>query len=78
MKKNHCSLAIAKIINTTINPSRVSVIAVSFRLIGTIFSIFAREKLGYDISMVSADTGATIDTDLDTTFRKLSSCRNEL
>ena len=29
--------------------------------------------------MVSADAGAnTIDTDLDTTFRKLSSCRNEL
>ena len=54
-------------------------IAVCFRLIGTIFSIFAREKLGYDISMVSPDAGAnTIDTDLDTTFRKLSSCRNEL
>ena len=54
-------------------------IIVSFRLIGTIFSIFAREKLGYDVTMVSADTEAnTIDTDLDTTFRKLSSCRNEL
>ena len=54
-------------------------IAVSFRLVGTIFSIFAREKLGYDITMVKADTEAnTIDTDLDTTFRKLSSCTNEL
>ena len=54
-------------------------IIVSFRLIGTIFSIFAREKLGYDVTMVSAETEATtIDTDLDTTFRKLSSCRNEL
>ena len=54
-------------------------ITVSFRLVGTIFSIFAREKLGYDITMVNADTQAhTIDTDLDTTFRKLSSCTNEL
>ena len=54
-------------------------IAVSFRLVGTIFSIFAREKLGYDITMVKADTEAnTIDTDLDNTFRKLSSCTNEL
>ena len=51
----------------------------SYRLIGTIFSIFAREKLGYDISMINTDNEEhTIDTDLDTTFRKLSSCRNEL
>ena len=51
-----------------------------FRLIGTVFEIFAKEKLGYDISIINVDNqdNIVIDTNLDTTFQKLSSCRNEL
>ena len=53
------------------------------RLIGTIFSIFAREKLGYDVALVDINdvensNESFIDTDSDNVFRKLSSCKNEL
>ena len=53
------------------------------RLIGTIFSIFAGEKLGYDVALVDINDMENnnepfIDTDSDNVFRKLSSCKNEL
>ena len=47
----------------------------------TIFSIFARERLGYSVSLVTVAGGAeehSTDTNLDTVFRKLSSCTDAL
>ena len=48
-----------------------------FRLVGSIFTIFAREMLGYDVETVLSDEIET-DFDTETTFAKLSSCKNEL
>jgi len=49
---------------------------VSTRLVGSIFTIFAREMLGYDVDTVLSDEIET-DFDTETTFSKLSSCKNE-
>ena len=52
------------------------------RLIGSVFAMFAREKLGYDVTLVTdtenINSDAPVDTDQDSIFRRLSSCRNEL
>lgn len=49
------------------------------RLVGTIFKLLAKEKLGYDISLVGGqEEPTTSDSDLSHFFRKLSSCGNEL
>ena len=46
----------------------------------TIFSIFAQERLGYSVSLVTVAGGEehSTDTNLDTVFRKLSSCTDAL
>ena len=49
------------------------------RLVGTIFKLLAKEKLGYEISLVDGqEEPTTPDSDLSHFFRKLSSCGNEL
>ena len=51
------------------------------RLVGTVFKLLAREKLGYDISLVDTDSQdykTVTNSDLDSTFKRLSSCGNEL
>ena len=47
------------------------------RLVGSVFKIFAQEMLGYDVETVLSDDIET-DFDTETTFSKLSSCKNEL
>ena len=53
------------------------VLSAFFRLVGSVFKIFAQEMLGYDVETVLSDDIET-DFDAETTFLKLSSCRNEL
>ena len=49
------------------------------RLVGTIFKLLAKEKLGYEISLVDGQEEPTAsDSDLSFSFKKLSSCGNEL
>eukprot|EP00091_Calanus_sinicus_P011160 TRINITY_DN25368_c0_g1_i1.p1 TRINITY_DN25368_c0_g1~~TRINITY_DN25368_c0_g1_i1.p1 ORF type:complete len:149 (-),score=27.72 TRINITY_DN25368_c0_g1_i1:130-576(-) len=49
---------------------------VSTRLVGSVFKIFAKEMLGYDVETVHNDDIET-EFDTETTFSKLSSCKNE-
>ena len=48
-----------------------------FRLIGSVFRIFATEVLGYDVSLVTQpETVAVLDR--DSQFKQLASCTNPL
>ena len=49
------------------------------RLVGTIFKLLAKEKLGYEVSLVGGEADPSVyNSDLDASFRKLSICKNEL
>ena len=49
----------------------------NFRLIGSVFRIFANEVLGYDVSLVLHPGQVTV-ADRDRQFKQLSSCKNAL
>jgi len=50
---------------------------VDTRLVGSVFSIFAREVLGYTVeTVISKEVETNLDT--ETIFSRLSSCKNEL
>ena len=48
-------------------------------MVGTVFKLLAKEKLGYEISLVDGEKDPTSsNSDLGFSFKKLSSCGNEL